>query len=393
MTPSSANDTVRPSDEDQAGGRTTDGCGCGRTGSGLSRRVLLGHRDGGAPDRGRQHKQRLVGIRAHARLRLRRAVGRLLRLVAALGGGRRPGGRARPGQLPLLGGVEPHRAGGGRILPRRARPLPPTVRGIARPWRRPRRDLPSLHQPALAGRAGRLGDRPRRRALRPLLHRGRRGAGRCHGARLHPQRAERGVHDGLACRDVPARQDRRHAVTRCDGAFGGRTPSGGRRHPRRGPRHPRRSGPLHDRLPAGAGRRGAAREHPPPLRRRLPRCHQGRRLPRRPGLLAHADRSPRMGRLRRGRPRPRYGLRVLPGLPRQLPPARLGLHRGRRTAARHRERHRHHRRRATHRLRAPGAERRPRCARRRRRTCAATPTGPCSTTSNGPSATGPSSGS
>ena len=113
----------------------------------------------------------------------------------------------------------------------------------------------------------------------------------------------------------------------------------------------------------------------------------------RAGLHPHADRARRLGRLRGRRPRSRHGLRVLPGLARQLPAPGLGLHGRLRPASRHRERDRHHRRRAAHRLRAPGA--RPACCRPSptASTCGATPTGRCSTTSSGPWATSRSSGS
>ena len=289
--------------------------------------------------------------------------------------------------------MEPHRAGRRRDLPRRTGALPAPVPRPARAGRRPGGHLPSLHDTDLADRTGRLGVRSRRRALRPLLHGRRRGAGRRHDARLHHQRAQHRGHDGLACRDVPAGQDRRRAVP-----HGGRTP--GRCPPRRRRRHPRRRtggarriDPLHDRLPARSGRRREAREHPAPRRGRLPRRHQGGRLPRRAGVHAHADRARRLGRLRGGGARPRHGLRVLPGLARQLPHARVGVHGRLDSPAGHRERHRHDRRRAAHRLRAPGPVGRARRDRRRRRACGATPTGRCSTISSGRSATGRASAS
>src|SRR5438105_2724665 len=50
-------------------------------------RVHLGDGHGRAPDRGRQLEQRLVGVRAHTRIGLRRAVGRRLRLVEPLARG------------------------------------------------------------------------------------------------------------------------------------------------------------------------------------------------------------------------------------------------------------------------------------------------------------------
>ena len=85
--------------------------------------------------------------------------------------------------------------------------LPAPVRRAARPGRRSGRDVPPLHDAALADRAGWLGDRPGGRALRAVLHGRRRGAGRRDGARLHDQRAQHRGHHGLARRDVPARQD------------------------------------------------------------------------------------------------------------------------------------------------------------------------------------------
>ena len=93
---------------------------------------------------------------------------------------RRSGGRPRARQLPVLRGVEPDRAGRRRVLACRTGPLPPPVRGTARPGRRPGRDLPPLHHAAVAERTGWLGVGPRRRALWALLHRGGRGARRRH---------------------------------------------------------------------------------------------------------------------------------------------------------------------------------------------------------------------
>ena len=104
----------------------------------LSRRVPLGHRHRRAPDRGRQLEQRLVGVGARARAH--RASSR--RATPATTSGATPedidaARRARLQGVPLLGRVVAHRARGGRVLARRARPLPPDARRLPRP--RPRR--------------------------------------------------------------------------------------------------------------------------------------------------------------------------------------------------------------------------------------------------------------
>ena len=57
----------------------------------LSRGVHVGDGNGRSPDRGWQRQQRLVGLRAHTGLRLRRAERRRVRQLAPLAGGSRPG--------------------------------------------------------------------------------------------------------------------------------------------------------------------------------------------------------------------------------------------------------------------------------------------------------------
>ena len=64
--------------------------------------------------------------------------------------------------------------------------------------------LPPLHPSPLAGGLGDLGGPPRPRPLRPLLRTGHRPPGRPHRHGLHPQRAQRGGHHGMAPRALPA---------------------------------------------------------------------------------------------------------------------------------------------------------------------------------------------
>ena len=98
--------------------------------SGVPRRVHLGRGHGGAPDRGRQRQQRLVGLGAQPRFGHRGVERRCLRFVHPLARGRGPGGRARPVRLPLLARMEPDRTGRRGVLPCRARALPAHLRRL-----------------------------------------------------------------------------------------------------------------------------------------------------------------------------------------------------------------------------------------------------------------------
>ena len=70
-------------------------------------------------------------------------------------------------RLPLLARVEPDRAGGGRVLDRRARALPAHVRGLPRPRDRPRGDVPPLHDARAGSPAAAAGRRPTRPTASP----------------------------------------------------------------------------------------------------------------------------------------------------------------------------------------------------------------------------------
>ena len=197
----------------------------------LSRPVPLGDRHRRPPDRGRQRQQRLVGHGARPDVRLRRRQRRCLRLLQPLSGGHRPRRRPRSRRLPVLPRVEPDRAGGGRVLAGRPRPLPPDGRHLPRARDPARGDLPPLHPPPVAGRGRHVGGPPRPRPLRPLLREGHRPHGRPDRHGLHPQRAQRGGHHGVAPRAVPAPCARPHPSRCGQRRHGVGPPQGGRRHP------------------------------------------------------------------------------------------------------------------------------------------------------------------
>ena len=93
----------------------------------LSRRVPVGHRHRRPPDRGRQLEQRLVALGARARLGVRRAQRRRLRLVAPVARGRRP---VPPSSAST---ATASRSSGAASSPRRASGRPPrstTTAGI-----------------------------------------------------------------------------------------------------------------------------------------------------------------------------------------------------------------------------------------------------------------------
>ena len=149
MTPSSGNDTVPTGNPTQAGGAPMAGTGGGRAfpeGFTWGTATAAHQIEGGNTNNDWWAFEHTPGIG------MRRAVGRRLRLVGPLGAGCRPRRRPRIRQPPLLGGVEPYRAGRGRVLPGRAGPLSAPVRPVARAGHRPRRDLPSLHDTASGSR-------------------------------------------------------------------------------------------------------------------------------------------------------------------------------------------------------------------------------------------------
>ena len=180
--------------------------------------------------------------------------------------------------------------------------------------------------PALAGRAADLGGAPCSRPLRPLLRTGHRPPGRPHRDGLHPQRAQRGGHHGLAPRALPAGGDgtgSRRASTRpwWPPTARGSRPSG------RARATPGRPDPVDDRLSGGAGRRGVARADPAAVRGRVPRGH------RRATTSSACRPTPGPGRARRplggrgGRADHPDGLRVLARGPGGHRPPGLGGHR------------------------------------------------------------------
>ena len=141
-------------------------------------RLPLGRRHRRPPGRGRQRQQRPLGDGARRALAVRRAQRRRLRLLPPLARGPRPRGRRRPEHLPVQPRVEPDRAGGGRVLPRRPRPLPADRRRLPRAGPEPARHARPLHDAALADARRRL-DRPEgRRPPRPLRRVRRPGADR-----------------------------------------------------------------------------------------------------------------------------------------------------------------------------------------------------------------------
>ena len=178
------------------------------------------------------------------------------------------------------------------------------------------------------------------------------------------QRAEHRRHHGLACRDVPARQDRRGALTRGGGELRGGAPLGGRGHPLGRARRPGRPDAVDDRLPARPGgeeKLESIRHHAEDVFLDATEGDDFLGVQVYTRMLIGPD---GWAGYEEGVPVLDMGYEFYPAVPRQLPAAGLGVHRRLPAAARHRERHRHHRRRTTHRLRAPGALGRARCDRR-----------------------------
>ena len=124
-----------------------------------------------------------------AALAVRRAQRRRLRLLPPLARGPRPGGRRRAEHLPVQPRVEPDRARGGRVLPRRPRPLPADRRRLPRARPEPDRHARPLHDAALADARRRLDRAEDRRPARPL--RRVRGAGAAATPRTSPRSTSR----------------------------------------------------------------------------------------------------------------------------------------------------------------------------------------------------------
>ena len=218
----------------------------------------MGDRHRLPPGRGRQHQQRRVALRARPEHHVRRVLRRRLRPLQPLPLRHRAAGLPGAQRLPLLPGVEPHRAGPRRVLRRRHRPLPRHAARLPRARAHPDRHLPPLHLPGLAHRPRRLGGRGHARALRPLLPPRHRRARRHVRPRLHHERAQP---RHPPARDGPVRGDPRSPAEQ---------PHLGRRRPRAGD-----DGGQGRRLPAvghAGGLRGQGRR--PPGRRR---GHQGGR--------------------------------------------------------------------------------------------------------------------
>ena len=103
----------------------------------------------------------------------------------------RPRGRAGDQQPAPVGRMEPHRAGAGAVRPDRAAQVRRDDRPAARPRHRADGHAAPLHRPAVADRAGRVGESQGRGLLRPLHGARRRGAGRPGDVVVYGQRADR----------------------------------------------------------------------------------------------------------------------------------------------------------------------------------------------------------
>ncbi|TMF32075.1 MAG: glycosyl hydrolase family protein [Chloroflexi bacterium] len=102
-----------------------------------------------------------------------------------------------------------HRACRGRVLTRRAGPLPAHARRLPRARRGPDRHVPSLHHPEVAARPGRHRLGAFSGPFRALLRPGGAGARRPDRVRLHAQRTARPGLERLVARDQPSRPHRR----------------------------------------------------------------------------------------------------------------------------------------------------------------------------------------
>ena len=317
--------------------------------------------------------------------------GRRVRPLLALPGRHQAARRPRVRRLPVLARVVADRARGGRVVDRSA--LDHYRRMIAACREHDlvaRRHVPPLHD----ARAG-----PRRTGAGTTR---RSSIGSLASASAPPRTSAPTSASGCTINepnvvsligyrlgDVPSGGQRPRRVRPREREPQGRAPEGVRRDQGRAGRLPlgvlRRDG----RLVVARGVREDARRIPAHARGPAPRGARGRRLRRRPGVLAHpahragqADSAPRRASRRstwatstgprRSRSSIRYAAEVdrLPDL-------------------RHRERHRHDRRRAAHPLRRRGARRGGPLPRTTGSTSAATSTGRSWTTSSGPSATAP----
>jgi hypothetical protein len=239
-----------------------------------------------------------VGLGAHPGVGLRRAQQGRLRPLAPLAGRSAPAGRPRVRELPVLAGVEPDRARGGRVLPGRPRPLSGHLRRLPGAGAGAGGHLPPLHHPPLGGRGRRLGRAGDRRAVRPLLRPDGRAPRRRHGPGLHPERAQRGRHRRLPGRPVPTRGTRRRPAPPGQRGARRRPRQGHRRHQGGRRRRAGRADPGHGRQP-GRGRRGGRPGRPPGrLGGPVPGGGHRRRLHRGPDLHPPAVRA-------RGGARPR----------------------------------------------------------------------------------------
>ena len=316
---------------------------------GLPRRVHLGRGHRGAPDRGRQRQQRLVGLGAQPRFGHGGAQRRRLRFVHPLARGRGPGGRARPVRLPFLARMEPDRTGRGGVLLCRAWSTtggsapPASVGGSVRSSRS------TTSPPHCGWPHGRLGSARRAGLLCPLRDPGRRAPGGPDRVGLHDQRAQRGGRDGVLPGAVPAgREGRLPAVCRGQRVHGAGPSSGGGRAAVRTRGFPRGADAVDGRDRRRRGWCGVARCGRGDAGERLFAGHRRRRLRRRPVLHPDALRPRRTGRERSRRGGDPDGGRALaPGGGAHGAPRRRGQ---RAPDHRHRERDRHRRRHRAHRL-------------------------------------------
>ena len=180
------------------------------------------------------------------------AVGPGLQRLPAVAGGRRPGGRARPGHLPVLGRVGKGRADRGRVLGGGSRALPVDRRPLPRRGDRPGGHVQPHDLAALVRAARRVARPAGAGGVRPLLRRRHRAIGRRHRLGRDAQRAEPPPAAELA--GASRRGARARACDAARGEQAGRRASlpGRQRHAPRGDGcHGRRHG---GRPPGGEGR-------------------------------------------------------------------------------------------------------------------------------------------
>ena len=154
-------------------------------------------------------------------------------------------------------------------------------------------------------------------------------ARRCHEPRVHDQRTEHRGDHGMACRDVPAGQERCGAVSPGGRALCRRPSAGGRGHSLRCSRHPCGADAFDDRLPACARAAGRNSRASATTRRTCswtpPKATTSSGYKPTPASSSGPN---GWAGYEEGVPVLDMGYEFYPAVPGQLPAACLGLHRG-----------------------------------------------------------------